>query len=504
MEEHFKNKLKNHKVDWEKTELLGNLQKELSVNNERSTRWIWFLLLPILLFSTCWGWNYLQTPASNNNISQLESNAGQIEIQNAKIENSTTSKIKIEAGATANVVESSNDKNRIKSADKITSKSNQSVSQLQQVINTNTTVNTLAQNLKPSLSNSSNESPIRSVAGGVQTSTISIVKEIISDQAKSSLNEDNIKGSTTKSNLINSTASLDTGDIHDKTTIDFMQLDPILRLRKNALYPKEQNENSTLAKMMDNFPPKDNFDSENEASLGNHFYFSGSSELGLVYRRRVFNVDGEELQSALEANEETERSLYIFSSNLFFGYQHDTNWSLQAGLEYNHVKEVFNYYEKVETMFVRDSINVFRTTERTVKHYNDYKFYSIPFQLAYQFDLKKAKLSTKLGASYTFTHSFKGRRNHIDFFGSGRNEIIEIFDDSGFDDFVLLDRIGIQAGLTLEYPFLNKHQFFTSATYRRSPTIGLRGVENLGSFLEQNFHSVSIGAGFRFVLGGKD
>ena len=64
MEEHFKNKLKNHKVDWDKESLLGDLERELSPKKRRFN-WRWFLLLPLMLLATCYGWNNLQTSEDN-------------------------------------------------------------------------------------------------------------------------------------------------------------------------------------------------------------------------------------------------------------------------------------------------------------------------------------------------------------------------------------------------------------------------------------------------------
>ena len=181
---------------------------------------------------------------------------------------------------------------------------------------------------------------------------------------------------------------------------------------------------------------------------------------------------------------------------------------MQSGLEYQEVREVFNYnksttktllipkeearyfiVENMDTTFVRDTNTVFRTEERTVKHFNAHRFYSIPLQIGYCIDLKKARLITRFGLSYTFAHRFKGKTNHI--YEDGGSEILENHPEFRFK---LKNRIGFQAGLTLEYPFGKHSQILAMATYRRSPKLTM-GV------IEQNYHSLSLGLGMKVSFG---
>jgi len=504
MEEHFKNKLNNHKVDWDKEELLGNIQQELT-SNDNSSNWKWLLLLPILLLSTCYGWNYLQQPTSDSSLGQADSKPVTNEVRGTVNENSIIQKdiqgeIKTKDNSNSTV------ENTTKQVDKIIAKSKPSDLGINKEVNTNASSNSYTQNAKPSPSHINSSSQNRTGTLGEQTSTLPPVNENTTDKPKSSLSDvvaDDVASIVSNTNIRNAESiSKNVAKRNDEITSTIAPLEP-LGLTFIELNPKEGSRHSTLVPMMDDYSLEDNLDKEIDELLKSNFYFSASADIGLVYRNRKFSVQGEELLRKLEANEETEKSLYIFSNNIFFGYQHDTSWSLQVGLEYNHVKEVFDFYEISVDTLLRDDLKVFRTEERTIKHYNDYKFYTLPFQLGYQFDLKKAKLTTRLGASYTFAHNFQGRRNQIDLIGSGEIDIVDIH-EGGYYNFNLIDRIGIQAGLTLEYPFMDKHQFFTSATYRRSPTLGMRNFEELRPLIEQNFHSISIGAGFKFAIGGKD
>ncbi|MFK7810700.1 MAG: hypothetical protein AB8F74_23025 [Saprospiraceae bacterium] len=485
MEEHFKNKLKNHKVDWNKEELLGNLKQELTTN-KNIFDWKWLLLLPLLLLVTCWGWNSLQIQP----ISTTSTYTEKYTVLNKK-ENKSIQNIPADQNKT-------NTKNSLK------------LNKLETINEIKTELNPLGITLNQELKNRTSKTNINQ--------TLSPHASVLTDSSRtnSPISKEHslkdsflLKTATTRQTEIpdnvHTTSELNSNLALNLNTIGKSDTYPIsissLKLQQFDLINEQKNLQSFIN-------TGDKFPRISKVKTKNPFYVSVSGDIGYFYRNSIFNTNNEEFAKQLENNKKTENSLFAATTNIYIGYQHRSGFSLQFSIAYSEIKEVFNYkktttetfldpkdevlyfiIDNMDTSFVMDTSKTVRTTERTVKHFNKHTFYSIPLQVGYQFAWRKAKLIPRIGLSYTYRHNFKGRTNII--YENGRNEFLEENPELRFD---LKNRIGIEAGLNLEYPLLKQCHVFAMATYRRSPKLTL-------GITEQRYHSLSLGAGFKFFLG---
>jgi len=294
MEEHFKNKLKNHKVDWDKESLLGNLKEELSPNKSRFD-WKWLLLLPLLLLVTCWGWNNLQRPTANATLTQIENNSVLNEKENNVVENTPISQdeINIENDQlSANTIKQPNE-----NASTSTSELNQSEPEIELVINSARSKTKTKSNLPPPPSSFNDLSKTKSPIAREQPIKDPIIITIpkTTEKPKDFLDIPAAKKSTNNVALnIEETRK----DILPLSAIPFLGWKDLNLIIKREDLP----DLSTVEK----------FQEIDKVSLKNPFYISASGELGLVYRSRKFNVNDidnrEDFINRLEDNEDTEKS----------------------------------------------------------------------------------------------------------------------------------------------------------------------------------------------------
>ncbi len=479
MEDHFKEKLKNHKVDWDKDVLLESLKKELSQKNE-GFRWKWILLLPLLFIGTCWGWNYnIDVPEKYTQ----KSIASDISVSENKEKKPNLPHNKKDTKRTTTQTEL----NSLTQPDQNLTKTNHSVlstgqkeNTSQELKNNNTTSKssrTDHSSLKESIDQYANETVFN------DHDKIRLVKTNIQN-SKPAISATQERSNTTVAN----TLKVKNGMLPIKylTTIQAVEL-PIDARQLNLKFNK--NEKVILN------------DKNNDTA--NQFYVSASTEIGLV--KRTTNFSDVDFLEPLVANEETEKSLFLATANLKLGYQFRSGLSMQSGLELNQLVEVFKLntikgeefvpVEKVryfivddrDTTFIMDTVNVLRTEERRVRNYNKHTFYTIPFELGYNWNIRKAKVISRVGMSYTFSHNYKGKFNYI------FEEDFEIIESNGDFNYDLTSRIGFQLGLGLEYPIMKRSQFYVNATFRRSPNLRI-GIKT------QKYNSLSLGAGIRVPL----
>ncbi|MDA8693108.1 hypothetical protein N9L92_03530 [Saprospiraceae bacterium] len=74
MENHFKNKLKNYKVDWNKEDLLADLEIALSEKKPSKRKWLPFFILGILIVPICWGINIFNSDIKSNSSEHIQLN----------------------------------------------------------------------------------------------------------------------------------------------------------------------------------------------------------------------------------------------------------------------------------------------------------------------------------------------------------------------------------------------------------------------------------------------
>lgn len=504
MEEHFKNKLKNHKVDWDKEDLLPNLKNELAPNYKK-TSWSWILLIPFLFVISYWA-SDRNTSASNDQL----------------LSDTSVSKVEVDPSTVSNKTEESTVSSQINEGEEFTKVNinSASLSKIEKVIR-------IEKTKKPSLLIMGKTQKYYEDSNQIAQKINMNFNDLVAQQKqaeKINLYQKNNFEEKTESKVIEKTMPLKSYTVSDTVEFASSNISSMALPSSNTHIESERNfvlntVPSNLLPLIDlqEFEMEEDFNvtpiiflnSEDEIKIKPKkvFYVKALVEVGLVERERDFKTSNEGLLDKLEANEETERPQFALYTNLNFGYQHVSGLSVQSGLEYSEIREVFNYEESNieiiskdtfsyiiidlvgDTTFVQAPKNFLETTVRTVRHYNKHRFYSIPIQLAYQFDLKKVNLKTSLDISYTFAHSFEGRVNQV--FSEEENIII---DDSVFE---LKNRFGLQVGLILEYPFLKDTRLVFSASYRRSPQLNF-------DVIDQRYNSMSLGVGVKFPLGGDD
>lgn len=522
-EEYLRNKLKNHKVDWDKEELLGNLKQELN-HDERKIDRRWFLFFPvILLLLALWYFNSDSDTNSVNSFSSVTQETSVSQINNESIKTKQTIQTKPVKQAKLNPLSKTIN----------TSKENQpnSLNKQNQPNNTYRTnssnpTNQVNKSYLAKNVNKPNEATTPSVTNNFInpsqiTKTIK-VKEVDLANNTNSVDKPNkangnniasLNNSANQANGLNNFKSNLRNQLAHQNTIPSKATNAIsqnLVLGLDLIAQLAFAEIDWIKRKL-NIPSSVIIDPINkESRLQKPFYFSVSGDIGWAHRSRSFGDTSENLYEQLKANANRETPLYIARTQFNLGYQHSSGWSLQSGIDYQEIKEVFKFKEETvermikdtiayfivdtnrDTTFFNDSILVNRTTTWNVRHFNTHKFVSIPIQLGYQFQMKKATFVTRLGVSYTFAHSYKGRFNYI--FSDGSNQVI--FNNMELD-YALKDRIGLQLALALEYPVMNYHQFFIQSSFRRSPSMTLGDSQ-------QQYHSISLGAGFKYNLGRRD
>ena len=235
------------------------------------------------------------------------------------------------------------------------------------------------------------------------------------------------------------------------------------------------------------------------------FFVELSGERGLINRTNNFNFVSPEQIERLNQNEETLTSRALLSTNLSIGYQHQSRWFLQSGVEYQRVVEFFklddtlvntrrnvwneraHYFldQNADTLFFADSSVVGTLEIRKVRHNNYHSFYTIPLEVGYRHKIGKTNVFGTVGISYAFAHNFKGRVSRL---VEIRREVVDN------PSFMFKNRFGFRAGFGAEYPLSKRTQAFMTMNYRRSPTLLFSEVD------EQFYQSVSLGVGVRQSL----
>ena len=483
MEKHFKNKLRNHKVDWGKEELLGSMQKELSQNKSRFNRkWLW--LLPLLFIGTCLGLS--ESDFSFGNVTDLK-NTKNSDINNSKINNSESD-----------------------------------VLDLNQAENQTTVVNPIANNsdsnhlTKTNHSSLSNNDQPKSERLNISNPKIALSKNdaiIFSDKKESifrrGLSQSTISTATEFQKINSNTATLkkdalsnenNFSNSENREKIKPIELIPILEI--TALPFDKKLQLNIPAPKMNTYEPKQ---IKRIVDVKNSFFASSSGEVGLINRTTNFQSDDPELGEVLKLNEETVSSRVLLSTNLAIGCQHQSGWSLQSGLEYNRIVEFFKFddtlnFEVIEylddrafyfldqnadTLFFSDSATIVNSEIRKVRHNNYHSYFNIPMEVGYRHAIGKANIFGTVGISYAFAHNSKGRELRL--FEAGIREII---DNPTYN---LKNRIGFKISCGAEYPLFQRTHVFMKMAYRRSPKLG-------GERKEQFYQSYSLGVGLKVVI----
>ena len=459
MEEHFKNKLKNHKVDWDKEELLGNLQKELSQKKSRfNRRWLW--LLPLLFIGTCWSvsdFNF--SSESDANLETTES----AEISDAKIENN---QMDID--------------NATQTVDDIT-------------VIADSDVNDLNENQRTQRTQTTHSTPSKNKETKFGNSNLSKQKSILNQNAFVNFN----------STLLNSgvvSSKNDFTKIETQNPTKSMALLPNLEI--GALQLDMEFEPKLTLPELDTSPPKE---IERMVDVKNYFFASAGGDVGLINRTVRSLSDDIDFNDAFLENKKTVNARFLLSTNFKIGYQHQSGWSLQSGLGYNNIVEFFKFEDTLgvssvdvwnekayyllgplDTLFLGDTVSLLNAEIRKVQHNNFHTYFNIPIEVGYRHEFGKINVFGTAGISFAFANKFKGRESQL-----LEANIRRVIDNPIY---TFKNRIGFQLGCGAEYPFSKRTNAFMKMTYRRTPTLLFSEVG------EQFYQSVSLGVGLKYSL----
>jgi len=531
LEDHFKNKLEGHQVDWDKEELLGGLKKELT-KDKPSKAWRLLLLTLFLFVLGFWGWstmfqesfdelnlndnkvtaipsveNELVVEHETMNLAEAKSEKDEQIISNETKQSKTfaekqTQKSNTSLNTKSSSVEAGNSKEKSQANDQkiFLSKNKLDIDQTvkTQSLSNDISASSIENNSINSISSSTTKTSINT---STNTNT-KLVKKAQQKEEQTETIHDAAEKDPTISNTVTSEVflSADSNETHKSETLIGGEGEVGLTLLKDSLNRLETL--SVFLKHEETYFPRLKFGNvvesfENKLSDRRHkyFYVGVTGDIGAVNRNRSFDTNNIAYFTRLKTNESTERSLYALNATVDLGYQFDAGWFLQSGLEYTEVNELFDYSDvRVDQLTISPSEEnsnytiIERTDERIIKHYNNYKFYAIPIQLGYQTLSAKAKFQINIGMNYNIAHKFEGRLNKI--LKDGSNKIADLNEFN----FAIKNKIGMEVGLGIAYPLLKNHQFIAKLSYRRSPSM-------VKEIIEQKYNIVSLGVGLRFYLG---
>ncbi len=489
MEKHFKNKLKSHKVDWDKEDLLPGLKEELS-NDKPASGWKYLFLLPLLFLATCWGLNFMNGTKDLSGVIVGEKvmelndqrdqaydfdNVPQAEIKEFDKEQDSSKIMIAESGAK-----------------EVRSKV-QTLGDLKKWSTENTALQILRGNVI--FENKKNASiNNQSFVPSSRRLNEAIGKDVNRTADFVLLDSNNIEQQLSKlsNSIINNDGQLDAEDKIER-------IEKLSSIAVALINRKRKFEEVFKVKFVEE---KDNLVSERQHN--NILFMAVSGDVGLLGRSVMFESDNAEFVRRLETNEQTISSRALVATNINLGYQFESGWFLQSGLEYRENIEFFKYdHSKVETtqrfdekalyflnqnsdtLFFADSILVQETETRTVRHWNKHRFLIVPIDFGYRHAFGKVNIFGSAGLSYALLQNFQGRENILA--EDGSNEIVN---DPAFQ---FKNRVGFQVGLGLEYSVSGNSNLFAKINYRKSPKL-VEGVKT------QWHQSCSLGLGFRYFI----
>jgi len=480
MEKHFKNKLKQHKVDWDKEDLLDGLESSLSQKKSPS-QWKWLLfLLPLLVMVTCW--TYYKNDLSDtfsNDLSKTKIIEDNYEISTKEIINTTTDvsseemyddlmvrKRKVEEESNQPLTEY---KDEIKRQSKrVIQKNIISDGLVDSNVGITPDNNRLIAN--SDLINKSTDEVLSKKALLVSPTVIDETKTQRLNKKSANINPINL---TTKNlNLV---------------TEKFLFHEPVIEVNKEPVEVESKYE-----------------DKEKE-SKKYAFYAESIFEIGLPNRQEKYKTSDALIKTELEANKDMEDPKVLFVMGVQLGVSIKDKWMFQLGAEYYMIRELFQLedtwsdtfyaeYDKaayflddnMDTMYFAGISPFVENQDRKVRHWNSFQYYNIPLNISRRFAFGKFGLNPSIGISYAFNNDFTGRNNSINM--DGTNQIV---DDPTFK---LKNRFGFQLGIGGEYKISDRRQLFLKTSLRKSPTFEQQGYE-------QTYWMYSIGVGVRYFLG---
>jgi len=460
MENQFKNKLKNHKVDWNKEDLLVDLEAALSKRKKPLKR-IWFFLFAFsfLLLATYFGINLKNSNESLNAIDQSK-----IDIEN-EVDNKASEGITIirdnEDIKIGNENFTSN-KTDLEPSSGVVDNSNisQTKNSDNEFVGSSIEVHPLQNNLSIEKVKPDHLASINLTKNTDQKNSsprITKLNSHIGYPSSSLQNSQNSQASITKSkksysgNTKERSQNIELADLPKINSFLIYKVSPILLVNT----PQLSEENIREPKKVS-------------------FYIEPNLSVGFLQRKFSTGITSESYLNYLEEKKTFEKPILHDAISLEFGALIDEKWSVQIGVEYQEMREklVGDFFSELDSTRVDD-------------HYNTHRYLDIPFNIGRRFSLNNTLLQASAGVSYAITHDFTGRT-----YGFGGS-----IEDEHF--FRIENRLGFQLGLALEHSISDNKQLFLKTIFRKSPTLGFDEIS------EKSHLSYSLGVGVRFYIGSR-
>ena len=477
MEQHLKDKLKQHRVDWNKEELLPNLEAALSRKKDSSRRvWFFLILLLLLIISFSWCTNLSKNLTNSAIVKDTKENT---EIQHPNTAQYPVTNIPDKANMAQEIIPGTGEyqASKDKPIDKIDLSLRDKNNTLISAVNPSTE--------KPHLKKYRTKiSTPEKVMGKVTESISSLGGKALNVQNQATLFTKQAPINTaTKNSLSHANRKVDT---KQPTKLAYL---PVL---KPAL----------LRDFTPDLPTRQirTPDINNEKTRKVTFFLEPNYRVGLL--QREFSTSYEEAEVYLEEKRQLEKPIAYDAISLEVGALIKEKWSLQTGLEYQEMRERFKYdillnsdttfiqFERayyaldanMDTIYLSATRPTIENEIRKIRYWNKHSYISIPLTVSRRFQIDKTILNASVGISYALRHNFVGQTKR------GEN----LINDN--EVFWLENRLGFQLGIGAEYMIQDNKALFLKAALRKHPTLGF-SINEVP--IEKSHLSYSLGLGLR-------
>ncbi len=430
MDNHFKQKLDQHHVEWDKEGLWEELEPQLP-QPKSPWRSYWWILLPLLFIPTCWG-EFSQsanTTASTEETSEEVLHSISVEDQDQMVTQT------------------------VQLADSPESRKQDEVSIASGSITTASSTMVTNEALDIETPNSIDAVPNSARANAVQVPT-----QIL----------------TTKSNTPAKAANI--------ATTSWTHLRPqrealVVEFIENAPFTTVVSQNETDPTTPDVILPLPSLHQPVDPPVKGMF-INAHAGAGTLSRQINTNPLDPVAFEQLTRDKDRETPELALNVNLEVGFRHRSGLSIRTGLGYQQLHETFIFDEVIRTDMVVTSFDRARyfvkpsgdtlflsgpglATEveaRRIKHANRMTYYQIPLYLGYNIPKNRFDFELAAGVNYLLTHQYSGR--------TSEGELFDIVNDPTF---TLKSHWGYGMRLGVNYELFGSTHLYLAAQYTKSP-----------------------------------
>lgn len=424
MEKHFRNKLKQHHVVWDKEALWEELVPQLPSNEPKRKRWFLLLLL-LLIIPFCWSTEEL-TPST-----ETVETADPVIQTNPDLVHPISTKLQDVEGKT--MVTSP------PSSFIVTSNSQEGL-----------------------VTHVEEEAVSLSVPQNEQTPPVEVVTE--------------------------KTPGLTASNLKKNTEFSFsMATEEAMQARQNnqATTLLISNGYSLLPSTLEQFPPSilPTRNEDGNAHEG-RFFVATFIGVGAVKRNDTYLTGDTELATTQRQNQGYITPKAVTTVEVEAGYRLSSHWSVALGLGQQQIHEQFNFnsiirsdtftqdFDKArffvkssgDTLFVAGEGDVFEQEVRTIRHHNRLQSIYLPLQVFYSQDYRRFEWTAGAGVNWTATSKYIGRIN----------DTMGVSDDPNYQ---LTHRWGYSLSLGTRFQLTGNKHLFARFAYQKSPTWQHDGVQ---------------------------